>query len=583
MFRLPFVLIMNAFSLVGYALDMVVYGIALLFRKRKRYVVFKPKSSYPWGEPSGAARLMKSGKSWLELRKELEKAAEDDGLDGIIIRLKEPLAMGPATLAQLQSWLEKCREAQKEVIFHSDLVTTRDYALATSADQILVSPPGRLYTFGLRFQQFFAAEILRKLSIRAQFIHIGSFKTAANRFVKDSASPAQNGMMTELLDRLRDLEFERVETRVDAEAASRLHAEAPIDASRARDLGFIDGEVFWDDVSKWLDAREEHIQLSDGAEEPGYSVLDWSDWENSRRPELNWRPLFRKRKLALVDLTGMIVNPETNLPGGTVTIDPSQVLPVLRRIKNDPRVAGLLIHVNSPGGSALSSDIIWKAIEEVRARKPVVSYCSDVAGSGGYYLAVGADRIYCHRESIIGSIGVITGKMSFGEAARRAGLGIEPLTRDESSSFMDLFAPLDGELLENFHEDARSFYRRFLERVGQARKIPRRRLHRYARGRVYLGEDAHRRGLVDGVGGFEEAVEALHQLIEMDPDRTELTYFAHRRTSLSDAIRSSLVEVSTPTTGIPEMDDELRATRQALALLSREKTLALMDGKWVDG
>lgn len=576
MLRLPFILLMNVFSMVGYVLDLVVYGIALLFRKRKRYVIFEPRSSFSWGAPGGAARFMKSGTTWLELRDGLQIAADDKRLDGIVIRLKEPLSMGPATLAQLQDWLRVCRESGKEIIFHSDLVTTRDYALATSADAILVSPPGRLYTFGLRFQQFFAADVLRKLSIRAQFIHIGQFKTAANRFVKDRASSAQNGMMLELLDRLRALEFERVGTRVEEEDIDQLHTLAPLDARQARLHGFIDGEVFYDDLGKWLDSREEHVQLADGVEDPGYSLLSWDSWENSRKPELNWRPLRRKKQIAVIDLTGMIVNPETSLPGGAITIDPTEVLPVLRRLKNDARVIGVLMHVNSPGGSALSSDIIWKAIEEVRARKPVVAYCSDVCGSGGYYLAVGADRIYCHRESIVGSIGVITGKLSFGEAADRVGLKSEPLTRDPASSFMDLMAPLDGQVLDNFHEDARSFYRRFLERVGQARKIPRRRLHRYARGRVYLGEDALRRGLVDGVGGLEEALDTLYELTKTPKERTTLTYFAHRRTSLSDAIRSSLVTATAEEVGLGKLDADWRDTRTALALLQREQTLALM-------
>jgi len=264
------------------------------------------------------------------------------------------------------------------------------------------------------------------------------------------------------------------------------------------------------------------------------------------------------------------VMPGMTFPGASVVIDPDEVIPVLRKIRDDRRVSGLLLHINSGGGSAVASDMIWKAIEDVRARKPVVAYCSDVVGSGGYYLAVGADRIVCRPETIVGSIGVITGKFSGGDAARRHGVTTEAVYDEQSAAFTSMFEPLGERVLQNVQRDTRWFYRRFLQRVGQARDIPKRRLHRYARGRVYLGDEGLHRGLVDATSGLGGALHALADLCDVDLDGAEVKFVPHRKQSLGDLFRGSLVS-----TGAVSFLDRVIEPVQLAALLRRDPVLAL--------
>ena len=254
--------------------------------------------------------------------------------------------------------------------------------------------------------------------------------------------------------------------------------------------------------------------------------------------------------------------------GSGASIDPEQVLPLLKRLENHRRVAGVLLHINSPGGSALSSDLIWQGIEELRSKKAVVAYCSDVAASGGYYLAVGADEVYCRPESIMGSIGVIAGKFAAGSALEPLGITHESVAGDEASTFGSLFDPLPEAVVAQLTEDTRAFYRRFLNRVGQARHIPKHRLHRFARGRVYTGETAFNRGLVDGTGGLKQAMERLLAIVELDSEEVDIKTFAHRHQSLSDLVKSSAMQATGTTAAFQ--------ARDLMNMFKREPTLAMM-------
>src|SRR5690606_12637599 len=186
--------------------------------------------------------------------------------------------------------------------------------------------------------------------------------------------------------------------------------------------GLIDGECFRQHVSKWLTNGQSSVTMpgelaptKTNSSKPVVKIHPVDPYLNSQLRLPAWTPLFKATKrMAVLDLTGMIVMPNMSLPGAsTTTINPTEIVPRLRALKKDPNIIGVLLHINSPGGSALASDLLWQAIQDLRAEKPVVAYCSDVAASGGYYLAVAADQIICRAQTVTGSVGVIAGKMSF--------------------------------------------------------------------------------------------------------------------------------------------------------------------------
>jgi protease-4 len=259
------------------------------------------------------------------------------------------------------------------------------------------------------------------------------------------------------------------------------------------------------------------------------------------------------------------------------SIRPEPTLDALERAAKDPRVAGILLHVNSPGGSALASDEIWDALRRARAKKPIVCYCSDIAASGGYYIAVGCDHIVCRPETLTGSIGVITGTFSVAGALDKLDLHVDSIYDDEVTAFNSIYAPLDDTSMARLREDARTFYRRFLDRVGMARGLPRRRLHRYARGRVYTGREAYQRGLVDQLGGFEDAVAELARRVDLDPATTDLTYVPVGKPSLRDLVTGQVSAAAHHELAALGLDD-LFADAATLAVLTRrERVLALAD------
>lgn len=579
MLRIPFVLLQNIYRALKWAVARAIYALVMAFEKRRRYVTLKLEGDYPFGGAKGLAGLFKSETTFHDLRRDIKQLAEDDDVVGVVVEVGEA-ELGAARNAQLIADLDRLRSGGKHVVSHGDMLLVRDYLQATVADDMLVTPAGRLYTFGPRFENYFLAGAFQKYGIDAQFIHIGGFKTAANRFVKAGMSTTERLMLSGLRDNLAAQWLGRVTSRrrLPTEQAETLFRDAPLDPRNATRNSLVDAEVFAEDIEEWLEAPGEHVHFPEARpdEKPAVRLLSRDEWDSARPGPLVWRPLLRRKKsIAIVDLAGMIITPGMSVPGTSLVIDPSKVIPVLGRIAKDRRIAGVILHINSPGGSALASDLIWKAVSDLRREKPVVAYCSDIAASGGYYIAVGADRIVCHPETVTGSIGVSVGKMSAGGALRRIGVNADAVHGDDGSEFLSLFSPLSPRTFDNLREDARSFYRRFLQRVGQARHIERRRLHRFARGRVYMGDEALQRKLVDDVGGYDAALRLVVDLCRKDgsqlSDDPPTQFFAHREQSLKSMLRSSAVHASGLASLAPVAEPLIVAE-----LMRRDPTLALL-------
>jgi protease-4 len=606
MLRAPIVLLINLFRLLGYLWSSFWFKLGYFFRRKKKlYLRLELESTYQFGPKTGLAALFSQKLSFLELRRSIERIRDDETVEGVII-VPESTAMGHGQLAEINRLLDSLGEAGKHVVGHAQMPLTRDYLLLTAAQDILLSPAGRVYSFGPRFDQHFGREALDKIGVVPQFIHIGEFKTASHRFIHEEMTQAQRLMMQSLYDSLKHVLRGRIADKrgLSDEDAEAFFADAPLDTRQAWRAGFVDGEIFREVIGDWLDERQDTAPIGyierrparDGAEDPtdGAPAPQEADKQKARKkkegqslivnasnhlkslPEpFEWKPLFRPaRRFAVLDLSGMIVMPNMTVPGqGSVVIDPHEVVPALREIRNNPRYAGAILHINSPGGSALASDIIWHAIEQLRQVKPVVAQCSNVVGSGGYYLAVGADQILCERETLTGSIGVITGKMSLPGVPQKLGINTESIYEHDADAFTSITKPLSDQMMQRMDDDARSFYRRFLQRVGQSRKLPRRRLHRYARGRVYLGDAALQRGLIDEIGGFDLAIERLAELCNLDPQKTEVSYIGHRKESLKSAIGGSMQAQ------MPSWMGEILQPAMLAALLKRDPVLALMPWK----
>jgi protease-4 len=636
MLRFPVVLVRNILTLLAYLWSMFLYTVGYsLRRKKKLFVAWMPDASQSFGPPPGMASYFQATPSFLETWERVERLKASSDIDGLIMEC-DATAGGLGTTASLTAMVDRAREASQEhpeyrdlqVLAHTRMTLLNDYLLATAADEIFVSPSSRLYTFGPRFDQVFAADAIDRLGIRAQMVHIGEFKTAAHRLIHDEMTDAQRLMMGSLHEDLLDSLRRRIAARreVEPDEVDALFADAPLDGEGARRQQLVDHALFRHRLIDWIHdgngitpgvepvARwePEHAEpppeqpeetsepsLSDAVPDAPWRpdgdedvlVVDFEDADAVMKPQLDWKPLVSAGPtLATVDLSGMIVSAGMQVPGRQAVIDPDRVLPVLADIRRDPSIAGLLMHINSPGGSAPASDLLWEAIQRTRREIPVVAYCTDVVGSGGYYLASAADRIITHRVTLTGSIGVVTGKVSAEAVPDKVGVNVDSIYEYPADTFTSLVHPLDESMMENMNEGARSFYRRFLQRVGQSRDLPRRRLHRYARGRIYMGEQAHKRGLVDELGDFSVAHDRLCEMTQLSHEDVELSHFNTRaydwRSALGLGVESLSGWIADSLSGdaaaaldvFSNSGIQQQASETALAtrLLQRESALALM-------
>ncbi len=603
MLRFPISLLRNFFGLLKFVWKWFWFKVGSLIRRdTSMYVRLTLDDEYEFGPPPGIAQYLQEGPSLLELDESLDRIGDAEAVDGLIVETDE-LTTGLAQSSWLMARLDSVRERDTHVVAHARSPATHEYLLATAADDILLTPAGRLYTFGPRFDQFFGADALDALGVDPQFIHIGDYKTANHRMLHQTMTEPQEAMMRHLHEGLTDMMRQRIADRrsIALDEADALFSQAPLDAREARRHRLIDHGLSRPTLRSWLqypdettstlfrrrDAldrpghqQDEEVQTDDmspssdpddEADDEDIMFVDFEDASAVMAPTFEWTPLLSpKSTIAVMDLTGMIVMPGMQIPGaGSQVIDPDEVIPRLRDIRSKPAVEGLVLHINSPGGSALASEIIAEAIDTVSAEMPVVAYCTDVAASGGYYLASAADRIVNHRTTMTGSIGVVTGKISASEIPEKLHLNVESIYEHDADTFTSLLHPLSPEMLDRMNEDARDFYRRFLRRVGRSRGLDRRRLHRYARGRVYFGEDAFRRRLVDDLGGFETAREHVCSVADLDPESTEIDFVPHGSRDLKQLLGLS-AEVAPSL-----MPDQLLEPALVARMLQEDHVLAL--------
>ncbi|RAL21629.1 hypothetical protein DL240_12285 [Lujinxingia litoralis] len=593
MLRAPFALFINLLKLLRYVWKWSFFKLGRALSHNPLWVRLDMSSRRPFGPARGLATHFQRQESFLRLRDDVDALARATDVDGIIL-IADDFGEGAARTADMRALIERLRRSGKRVVMHAHSLHGNDFDLATACDEVTLTPGGRLYLFGRRFEEIFAAELLEKVGIVAQFIHIGPFKTAAHRIIHRQGTLPQRLMMTQLLSSLEDERINRqartLELAPELLAASVGHM--PLDAESAQAMGLTGPQVhrarqrdylaLGDDADAFV-SRPDLARQNDGQEQPdttasaaskrstrGIEIRAAEDYVRADPGRFKPLPLFSARpRVAIMDLAGMIVMSGAELPGrSSASVDPAEVLPVLHRLRADSRVRAVVLHINSPGGSALASEVLWEAIERLRQIKPVVAYCSDVAASGGYYMAVACDRIICQPETLTGSIGVIAGKLALPGVFEHLDLHVEHRERDPVGRFQSVSAPLPPRAMENLQHDARAFYRMFLRRVGEARQIPRRRLHRYARGRVYTGRDALDRALVDELGGFERAFALACELAKLSPDNAALHFAGHRRISLPALLRRQI------RTELPALS-ALDSARAAHALLKKEQLLAL--------
>lgn len=434
----------------------------------------------------------------------IEAAKTDNRIKGIYLNPSSVNA-GMATLKEVRDALMDFKKSGKFIIAYSDVYTQKGYYLASVADEIYINPAGSLEFKGLSSSVTFMKEALDKLGVEMQVVKVGTYKSAVEPFLLNEMSAANREQMTSYLNSLYASFLGNIsEARKISVDSLRLVADAymirnPEDAQR---LKFVDKIMYKDELLSLLKKR---LEVDEKKDIPTISILDYNTITPSESST---------NRIAVLYAYGNIVDGE----GSAEDIGGERFSRELRKLRRDDRVKAVVLRVNSPGGSALASDIIAREIELTKKVKPVVVSMGDYAASGGYYIAALADSIFAEKETLTGSIGVF-GLIPNMKSLLNNKLGIH-VDAVKTSKYADLMTsparPLTMEEQAIIQAEVNRVYNTFTTKVSTGRKMSVSAVDSIGQGRVWTGEQALLNGLVDGIGGLDRAVLAAASKAKLD-------------------------------------------------------------------
>lgn len=482
------------------------------------------------GASSLLDRLFRPGtgrtlRSLAELRGLLDHMASDDRVDGLLLHITQ-LSCGFATCQSLHEALAAFGRRGKRVAVYLPLGGgNRELFVALAAERIYCPPQASLSLLGAGSQTLYVKSLLERIGVQADVLAVGEYKTAAEPLLRDTMSEAQREQVTALLEAVQR-ELERAlaaRPGFDAERARAAFARGIWSASLARSEGLIDGCCYEDELPRALAPAD--------AEPVKYARAErYAAWRGARL----WKRIRPLPEIAVVHVHGTITHAARSLTGSRAAALPA-VVAALRRARTSRRVSGVILHVDSPGGSALASDLIHREVVRLREKKPVVAYMGDVAASGGYYVAAPCHRIVAQPTTVTGSIGVISVRLLGHGLAERVGVRPQGLRSAPHADIHSPFRILDDGERALLTAETEAIYDAFVNVVAEGRKRPREEIERVARGRVWSGADAARLGLVDDTGGMDRAIAVLRELAPalrvLPPDQLQLRVYRAPRMS----------------------------------------------------
>ncbi|MEC8381108.1 MAG: signal peptide peptidase SppA [Myxococcota bacterium] len=418
----------------------------------------------------------------------LNALAQADDLRLLVIRI-EVTPKGWASLLAFRSAIETIRASGKSVWVHL-LHPYRDgLYLASAADQIFVLPHSALFWNGLGNRMFFYAGMLKQFGVVADIESAGSYKSFGESYANRFPSPENREQLQSIYGSLEQHILEAISEglKIPEAVLKQTFMESPLSSERAQELGFVHGEHYGEEL---LEKAKEFV----GASNTPPNFMSWFGLFQSQQRLKHIGDT--RRQVALVSLKGTVID-----QGEGVVISPQQVIPLLKRLREDKRIAAVILKINSPGGSAVASDRIAHAIEQLSFQKPVVALLENVAASGGYYIAARCHEIIAYPTTVTGSIGVVGGKLTVSGALQKLGITSELIVpSSDRQGMFDITQPFSPDQRMRFRAFLKLTYARFLDVVAMGRKLPLEAVASVAEGRVWTGIQALEHKLVDALG-----------------------------------------------------------------------------------
>lgn len=425
----------------------------------------------------------------------LHHAATDSRINAVVF---EPSGstLGWAKMQEIRSDLEQFRKSGKPLIAYLKAANTRDYYMATACSKIYMQPSDQLDLKGIGLELMFFRNTLDKLGVKVDIEHAGKYKDYGDQFTRSSMSPETHEVMSSIAD---DLYADLVRTIAKGRNKSEDNIRAVIDngpflAKQAKANGLVDELRFEDQVLGELKTQLHESEIK---------KIDAHDYANVADTSA-----AGANKIAFLVGEGSITRGDADSSTGT-GLESEAFDKMVSRVANDATIKGVIVRIDSPGGEVSASDDMWRAMNELHKKKPVVISMSDDAASGGYYMVMSGDTIIAYPGTMTGSIGVVFGKPDLHGLYDKIGITKDYISRGRNALIESDYASLTDAQRAKLREGIDIDYEDFLSKVAAARRKPVSAIEPIAQGRVWLGDQAKANGLVDELGGLDRAVEVI--------------------------------------------------------------------------
>jgi protease-4 len=459
----------------------------------------------------------------------LEKAAADARIKAVVLQ-PEGLAAGWAKLEELRLDIARFKKSGKPVYAYLRQPSTREYYVASGADRIYLGPSEPVMVKGLRAEMMYFKKTLDKIGVSVEIEHAGKYKDFGDMFTRADMSPETREVMNSVVDDL----YASLVTGIAAgrgkspDEVRAIIDRGPFTASQALKAGLVDALRFedqmWGELKERLKAEPSRVSMDKYAKVTTESL-----------------GLQGKSHIAVVVGEGDIVRGNPGDDGaGENSLTSYGFNKLLRRVENDSLVKGVVVRIDSPGGEVTASDEIWRQMNLLSKKKPVVISMSGAAASGGYFMAMTGDPIVAYPATLTGSIGVVFGKPNLHGLYDKLGITKEAIQRGRNAGIDSDYTPLSPDERNTLKEGIDESYRDFVAKVAAARHRKFDEIEPLAQGRVWLGSQARSRGLVDEIGGLDKAIELVKQKAKIPAgERVSLMIYPGRRSLLDLILKKS--------------------------------------------
>ncbi len=465
----------------------------------------------------------------------IEKAKNDSRIKGIYLNLTS-INAGMATVEEIRNALLDFKKSKKWIISYAEIYTQKTYYLASVSDKVYLNPAGLMELRGLASQLMFFKKMLENLDIDVQIIRHGKFKSAVEPFMLEKMSDSNREQMEKLLNTVWGSWLNKVSAsrNINIDDINMLADSLKIqEAEDAKKYNFVDDVIYKDQL---LSELRKKLDIDDNDEIKFISLGKYTNAKVDDKAE----KVISENKIAVIYAAGNIVSGKSTKDNmGSETISEA-----IREARLDEDVKAIVFRVNSPGGSAMASDVMWREVVLAKKAKPVIVSMGDVAASGGYYISCAANKIVASEKTITGSIGVfgVIPNMK-GFFNNKLGITFDDVKTNAHGDIMTVFRPLTAEEKDIIQLGVEKIYDDFITKVAEGRNMTKEQIDEIGQGRVWAGNDAKEIGLVDEIGGLNKAIEIAKKMAKLED--YEIENYPKRPNQIEELIKEFSGDVET--------------------------------------